>query len=210
LGGRSIPVERLLKDSRSKTAEELSRALVKLYASILAYLAKARSYYEQNSFQRVVKQGVLASSDFESAFTAVSEAQTDVDRCATIFGLQDQLENHAELKRMLKDFDAPVNRWDKALHAVTDQLHGERRNGILRWISNEPYEQHHIQTKNEVLKGTGKWLLHDPTFIRWKNESASSILWLHGILGSGKSKLTCVKSNMICSDLIIKSQVHGC
>jgi hypothetical protein len=126
---------------------------------------------------------------------------------------------------MLKDFDAPVSRWDKALHAITDQLHGkspaqnillfltrpgERRNSILRWISDEPYEKHHIQTKDGVLKGTGKWLLHDPTFMRWKNESASSILWLHGIPGSGKSKLTCVRSNMICAGLIIKSQVHRC
>ncbi|KAJ4230749.1 hypothetical protein NW757_013947, partial [Fusarium falciforme] len=93
-----------------------------LYASILAYLAKAKSYHEQNSLKRVVKHGVLASSDLESAFIAISEAQTHVDRCATSFGLQDQLESHAELKRMLKDFDAPVNRWDKALHTIIDQL----------------------------------------------------------------------------------------
>lgn len=137
----------------------------------------------------------------------------------------DQLESHAELKQILKKFDAPIKRWDEALHAITDQLHGkslvqnvsllltrpgERRNGILRWISDEPYEKHHIQTKDGVLKGTGKWLLHDLTFMRWKNESASSILWLHGIPGSGKSKLTYVRNNMICSGLIIKSQVHSC
>ncbi|RSL79052.1 hypothetical protein CEP52_017570 [Fusarium oligoseptatum] len=126
-----------------------------LYASILAYLAKAKSYYKQNSLKRVVKHGVLASSDLELAFTAISEAQAHVDRCATNFGLQDQLENHAEIRRMLKDFDAPVNRWDKALHAITDQLDATRRTEILRWISKEPYRQHHMQTRSEVLEGTG-------------------------------------------------------
>ncbi|KAI8714909.1 NACHT domain-containing protein [Fusarium sp. LHS14.1] len=176
----------------SQTAKELNRALVKLYASILAYLAKAKSYYEQNSLKRVVKHGILASSDLESAFIAISEAQTHVDHCATSFGLQDQLESHAELKRMLKNFDAPMKRWDEALHAITDQLNATRRTDILRWISQEPYRQHHEQTKREVLKGTGKWLLQDATFLRWKNESASSILWLHGIPGSGKSKLASI------------------
>jgi adenylylsulfate kinase-like enzyme len=41
----------------------------------------------------------------------------------------------------------------------------------------------------DVLPGTGQWLLSDPVFDKWKKESVSSILWLHGIPGSGKSKL---------------------
>lgn len=51
------------------------------------------------------------------------------------------------------------------------------------------YEEYHQQAKSEVLEGTGQWLLHDALFVRWKNDSASSILWLYGIPGSGKSKL---------------------
>ena len=61
---------------------------------------------------------------------------------------------------------------------------------ILRWISQEPYIDHHKQAG--VLQGTGQWLLQDPKFLAWQNESASSILWLHGIPGSGKSKLVYV------------------
>lgn len=64
-----------------------------------------------------------------------------------------------------------------------------KRKKILQWLSSEPYIKHHEQTKKDVLSGTGQWLLSDPEFIRWKEDSASSILWLHGILGSGKSKL---------------------
>jgi hypothetical protein len=97
-----------------------------------------------------------------------------------------------------------MNRWDKALHAITDELEGKmpiysifrllisvvkQRRDILSWISDQPFEQYHDQAKSEVLSGTGTWLLHDSQFIRWKNECASSILWLYGIPGSGKSKL---------------------
>ena len=63
------------------------------------------------------------------------------------------------------------------------------RTKILQWISVEPYIKHHEQTKKDILDGTGQWLLLDPVFNKWKKESASSILWIHGIPGSGKSKL---------------------
>ena len=33
----------------SPAADELQRALIKLYAAILIYLSKAKSYFEQNS-----------------------------------------------------------------------------------------------------------------------------------------------------------------
>ncbi|KAH6983300.1 hypothetical protein BKA56DRAFT_671994 [Ilyonectria sp. MPI-CAGE-AT-0026] len=190
---RNVLVESLLKDYSSPAADELSRALVKLYAAILVYLARAKSYYNQNTLKRVLKHGVLAPSDLESTFTAIGKAQEGVDRCFANFNLQEaQLKMHDDLKRMLKHFDAPVKRWDEALKAITDQLDAKKRGKILHWISPEPYKQHHEQTKSEVLEGTGKWLLQDPTFLKWKNESASSILWLRGIPGSGKSKLTSI------------------
>ena len=68
-------------------------------------------------------------------------------------------------------------------------LLASKRTEVLRWISPEPYIKHHEETKKDVLSGTGKWLLLDPIFDVWKKESVSSILWLHGIPGSGKSKL---------------------
>ncbi|KAJ5000853.1 hypothetical protein K4K48_002085 [Colletotrichum sp. SAR 10_66] len=68
----------------------------------------------------------------------------------------------------------------------------QRINEILTWISKEPYEQHHTLNKSEVLEGTGYWLLKDEVFQSWKKSETSSILWLHGIPGSGKSKLTSI------------------
>jgi hypothetical protein len=71
-----------------------------------------------------------------------------------------------------------------------------KRTEILRWISPEPYIQHHEQTKKDVLAGTGKWILSDPVFEKWRTDSASSILWLHGMPGSGKSKLVYVDTTL--------------
>jgi hypothetical protein len=109
-----------------------------------------------------------------------------------------------EMKRLLESIDAPMRRMNDTLKNVQDNLEGKsiacnkvfiswilvsKRVEILRWLSPEPYIQHHEQTKKDVLLGSGAWLLSDPVFDTWKNESVSSILWLHGIPGSGKSKL---------------------
>ncbi|KAH7152350.1 hypothetical protein B0J13DRAFT_261144 [Dactylonectria estremocensis] len=70
------------------------------------------------------------------------------------------LESRDEFMRRLKGFDIPVQCWNKSLRSIQDHL-DEKRLKILRWISDQPYIQHHKQTKNEVLKGTGKRLLSD-------------------------------------------------
>lgn len=101
----------------------------------------------------------------------------------------DKVRENAELKRLLAEIGAPLKRMNDDLKNIRDGLEATKRAEIMRWLSSEPYIQHHAQAKVGVLPGTGQWLLSDPLFKRWKNESASSILWLHGIPGSGKSKL---------------------
>ncbi|KAH9235751.1 hypothetical protein K456DRAFT_1770986, partial [Colletotrichum gloeosporioides 23] len=189
---RNTLVERIIQKAQSETADELRRALTKLYASIMAYLAKAVAYYQQNTFKRVLHNGLPSSSGLDAASNAIKQAQDDVTRSSDVFGLSSQLQVQAGLQEMLERFNAPVRRWDETLHQMTDRFDRARRTAILSWISDEPYEMHHKLTHSEVLEGTGQWILCDPTFLHWANESASSILWLHGIPGSGKSKLTSV------------------
>jgi len=64
-------------------------------------------------------------------------------------------------------------------------------------VEKVPYLKHHKESKRQMLAGTGNWLLEDSTFRKWVDDSASSLLWLHGIPGSGKSKLTLVSSATI-------------
>lgn len=109
-----------------------------------------------------------------------------------------------DLKRLVKCIDGPIERMNNDLTNLADGFESKlsilysrysshaiasKRTEILQWISPEPHNQHHEQAKREVLAGTGQWLLSDPLFKRWKKESVSSILWLHGAPGSGKSKL---------------------
>ncbi|PNP80168.1 hypothetical protein FNYG_06491 [Fusarium nygamai] len=122
---RNAVVESLLGDNQHEAAESVRHNLIMLYASILTYLAKANSYYKQSRLKSFVKNGLLASSDFESAFSLIEEAQADVDRSVPVLGLQVQMETNVKLQELIQSFDAPINRWDQALHEIIDHMHGK-------------------------------------------------------------------------------------
>ncbi|ORY58533.1 uncharacterized protein BCR38DRAFT_489446 [Pseudomassariella vexata] len=187
---RCALMEELLMPSLSDAAEELKRALVKLYASILTYQARVKAYFQKSTTVQILQSLQGEPSKFESAFKAILDAQADVERCFQIASVQEQLKRLAQLKDAFAKLEIPINRWSDGLVKITDKLDRLRRKDILQWISEEQYLQHHKREQESFLEGTGEWLLSNPVFKQWKEESASSILWLHGILGSGKSKLT--------------------
>ncbi|KAM0407431.1 hypothetical protein ACHAPD_012238 [Fusarium lateritium] len=115
-----------------------------------------------------------------------------------------QLNRHDRLKDMMSDLQAPLSRWSDDLIKITDQLDKTKRTEILEWLSKEPYLKHHRLVKEGTVEGTGQWLLSDPIYQRWKEDSASSILWLHGIPGSGKSKLV----SLVVEDAIAAFEKH--
>jgi hypothetical protein len=93
------------------------------------------------------------------------------------------------LEQILRDLDAPINRVATQVSAIGDNLRTEERLRIFDWLSSVPYMSHHRSKVKVLLPGSGKWLLRKPEFLEWMNSSTSSVLWLHGIPGSGKSML---------------------
>lgn len=63
------------------------------------------------------------------------------------------------------------------------------RTAILRWLSTIPYQDHQTAARKEVQEGTGGWFLQDDVYRAWKASDETSLLWLHGPPGCGKSKL---------------------
>lgn len=59
------------------------------------------------------------------------------------------------------------------LRDIQDHLENSKRRDILDWVSMQPYPQHHDEMRKDVAKGTGEWLLTDPTFKDWRDSSMS-------------------------------------
>ena len=104
--------------------------------------------------------------------------------------LQDSLEAEGQLLRQtLRDLGEPTNRLVHQIRALNDNLKEEERLKIFEWLSTVEYRSHHRSKAKTLLPGSGRWLLKKREFGEWMNRSTSSILWLHGIPGSGKSML---------------------
>ena len=94
-----------------------------------------------------------------------------------------------DLRRQLSKMQQPINRIEQQLRDIQDGLNEDERLDILQWLSPVPYKKHHEQTRKDILSGTGTWLLQEQQLLDWQVSSASSIMWLHGAPGSGKTKL---------------------
>lgn len=181
-----------------------------MYAAILAYLAKVYHYYGQNTVIRLAKSVVVNLKDVQSWSSEIDAKQSELERLAALAEAeklqtvaedvtdlrneqrqQDQKseQRNKELRQILEDLQQPISRIDMQLSDLRDDLEAEKRDKILRAISTIPYAVHHKAVTRDRLRGSGKWLLEKQLFHQWRSESSSSVLWLHGILGSGKTKL---------------------
>ncbi|KAK8179639.1 hypothetical protein BC567DRAFT_81212 [Phyllosticta citribraziliensis] len=76
------------------------------------------------------------------------------------------------------------------LSELHDSFKKEERQALLQWLSRIPYKEHHKRINDERLSGSGDWLLKKQAFAQWIQSSSSSIFWLHGAPGAGKTHLT--------------------
>lgn len=210
--GRSHIFEQLYMNQKSPQSvqSQLSQAVIKLYAAILQYLAGVMHYYHTGTFVRFLKSAANTKSNLESDFRHLEEAQTETIRLAQLveaqrsedaaLGMTDMTEKQSELdktnasrfdelRKALQDYERPISRMSEQLALIQDELDQESRVKILRAISTIPYPTHHKVASQGRLVGSGQWLLEKHVYISWRASSSSSILWLHGIPGSGKTKL---------------------
>ena len=135
---------------------------------------------------------VNVSSKFSVHLNDIKQQEETVKKYIGLVDAEDRgdLEEKSEdLRGILQDLQRPIDRMEQEIQALHDGLTIAERGKMLQWISPIPYMQHHIQAKKDVLAGTGAWFLKDKNLLGWLSSSSSSITWLHGIAGSGKSKL---------------------
>ena len=185
-------------DTARITTGQLSGSITRLYTAILEYLLKAKHYYDRNTMQRI-GQSVVQSvdSNVDTYLRKISTADQDVKDCITLVSdkrLSNQLQNTndsllAFLERLLSQLDGPMYRSANLVSELHNALKADQRQKLLQWLSTIPYLTHHRTMGKDFLSGSGSWLYQSPEYLEWQHDSASSILWLRGIPGSGKSKL---------------------
>ena len=198
----------------SLAQKKLSEALIVLYSTILTYLAKAGPYYQKSSAQRLAISIVKPADTVQTRLELIIKEEMVVDKLAdivhaemtsaltkTFISLQDNnTRKFDDLEKLMKAFDEPLVRTVGTLQDLQDHLKAEERRGLLAWLSRIPCRNHHELIYREVLPDTGLWLLNKADFVEWQSSSSSSLLWLHGIPGAGKSTLTSIVIQRLLGD----------
>ena len=143
----------------------------------------------QDKFQAIL-DGISECDKKNQDLASLVEAEIIYKRTEQLGALSaDDTVRYDDLRTQLSEIQRPINCIEQHLHHIQDDLDVTERLNILQWLSSVPYKKHHEQTRKDILSSTGSWLLQEPQFLNWWVSSASSIMWLHGAPGSGKSKL---------------------
>ncbi|KAL0632096.1 hypothetical protein Q9L58_009028 [Maublancomyces gigas] len=183
------------------TAARCEEAIVDLYAAILLYLFRAKEYYSKNTTVRVfagtfdttlkpLLDDVRNKKVIVLEVTNVAEVEYQRLTDGLLAGaLDEHKRDFKQLQTLLQQFTSSISRVESDLRVVRDGLEDVERSRILQWISSVEYAKHHRNAAEERVEGTGEWLFQTVDFVAWERSRDSTILWLHGIPGSGKTKL---------------------
>ncbi len=65
-------------------SKDLEEALIRLYAAIMLYLSKAKSFFEQTSVKRMLKSAIVTQDEFAKYLQSIIDEQQNVDRYAAL------------------------------------------------------------------------------------------------------------------------------
>ena len=101
-----------------------------------------------------------------------------------------------------------TSRNEESLRALTHTLQAmtrdERNIQILQWLAAPDPSSNHNKASQTKQRNTGRWLLESPIYINWKIQR-SSLLWLYGIPGCGKTVLC----STVVDDIAATCQASG-
>ena len=131
------------------------------------------------------QQIILDGVDFLSSLSFHRPSAIDGSDLSGV-GTQRQAKNLVQLMVKMKQ---PMDRLADRLSEVHDSMKQEERLEIFRWLSTIPFDLHQENLRTGRLDKSGLWLLDHPEYQNWMFASYSSILWVHGSPGTGKSRL---------------------
>ncbi|KAG9849039.1 hypothetical protein KCU98_g4707, partial [Aureobasidium melanogenum] len=191
---RYAVVESLYLLEESSLKAQLTSGITKLYVSILRYLSIAKTYYNKTPIG-AVRAGHGEVDEILKLIDAEKKKDSDrklSDIQETAESTLDELERLRKLSRdMMKKLD-PIDELTAEINDMRTERIREETNQKFQWLSTVPVQSHHKKAKEDVVPGTGMWLMERHHYIDWKQSSKSCAILLHGSLGCGKTKLMSV------------------
>lgn len=188
-------------------SKNLEAALTTIYITSLDLLAESGSLFSKNTATRTL-QALINPGKVSGGISAISEQEDDLMRDVTACEVRRSANADDSMIGMLDALNVPMKRVDEGIRHLLQNLEEDKRIEMLEWISPIPFGKNHNNVKEKRTPGTGEWLLQHEDFSEWE-KSGSSIFWLQGSPGTGKTFLTSAVVDQIQNKLSNKPKDEG-
>ncbi|KAF7535742.1 hypothetical protein G7054_g5122 [Neopestalotiopsis clavispora] len=166
----------------------LREALCNAYVEALKLMVSTKSALNENAVQRFL-QALLHPGEGAGLMQGLNKAESriglDVQACEA-----DQRKGEDEkFGELLRSLETPLRHTQVSLDSVLDTLSKNERSRMLETFSHVQVGDQHRRKKEMRIEGSGEWLPKHSKFKTWENSNSSSILWLTGQVGAGKTIL---------------------
>ena len=198
-------LEELYLQRNSEASDKLEDMVIRLYAEILTFLAKARKFFQSSakSKKSFLITSVKLTNSVRLAMSIVKFSEDEhmtkinildgqISRLTEVFTVDIQIDTAkgvAAMNALLTSLNEPIKRLVDHSTISAQVLEESQHLQLLHWLSPVPFSSHHKRHSESRIPGSGQWLLDHDRYINWRNTSSSSIFMLHGIMGSGKTSL---------------------
>ncbi|EMD34291.1 hypothetical protein CERSUDRAFT_125476 [Gelatoporia subvermispora B] len=197
LNGISKFLERLALYGRMSLTVPMREILIKTLATVISILALATKEVELGRLKKYVRT-LLGSTEVEDALkqlTRLDSAETQMIGLESLrltyslaVGLDELMKNGkqstAEIKAAFENMQSSMTATGQLILELKHDSDVQKHH---TWLSPpDPSVNHHL-TSRSYSTGTCAWFIDGQVMGEWK--TTSSLLWIHGIPGSGKSVL---------------------
>ena len=102
-------------------------------------------------------------------------------------------DRNRRLDVLREEFDRRLDSIDYKVSEMYESMRESHVRQVLDWLSPAVQDQSrktfHQGLKNRRLPSSGSWLLQDENYLQWQDSEKSSIAWIRGTSGTGKTML---------------------
>ncbi|KAI8955739.1 hypothetical protein F4801DRAFT_277548 [Xylaria longipes] len=170
------------------SVDVLVSSMTRLFTDILLFLTLAIERLSSNSFQAAIN-GTFNLRQVTDSLSALTELERRLDISAGMCHMEEESERGTDFKKLCLLLDQSLSWQENQLGIICQTLQEDDMVKILQWISNIAYETDFISISQTRLADTCEWLGRHQKYLDWLEREYSSIFWLHGIPGAGKTYL---------------------
>ncbi|KAF8537946.1 hypothetical protein BDD12DRAFT_844729 [Trichophaea hybrida] len=171
---------KFVTDSVASSVAECQQQLEELHA----FLAKHQSSGSKlSTLGRTLKWPMKAQE--------TREWIVKMERYKTTFSLALQREELGVSKKISGDVADIKTFQEREWSEKAREKQNKTFKSALSWMSPMDPRENHLASRKLQQNGTGKWFTQSKDFSRWK-DTESSLLWLYGLAGSGKTILSSI------------------